>query len=139
MTSCFHSEACCTFHHFLKALPHDVDVVDVVELIHQIAIVVGALIALSSCPVSHRIDLKFGTQQQWTLQRENSWTIVFVANANNKKGQTKQMEFVLQHKCTCTFGLVSTQYMKFLLGLASTIAWIICSSSRDLLVSPPRG
>ena len=46
-----------TFHQLLKAFPHDVDVVNIVELVDQIAIVVRALIALPSRLVGHSIDL----------------------------------------------------------------------------------
>ena len=46
-----------TFHQLLKAFSHDVDVVNIVELIDQIAIVVCALIALPSRLVGHSIDL----------------------------------------------------------------------------------
>lgn len=46
-----------TFHQSLQTLPHDVNVMDVVELIDDIIIVIGALISLPSCFVGHGIDL----------------------------------------------------------------------------------
>lgn len=46
-----------TFHQLLKAFSHDVDIVNVVELVDQIAIVVCALVPLPSCLVGHSIDL----------------------------------------------------------------------------------
>ena len=46
-----------TLHHLLEALSHDVNVVDVVELVDQIAVVVGALVSLTSRLVSNSIDL----------------------------------------------------------------------------------
>lgn len=47
-----------TFHHLLQALPHDVDVVNVVELIHNVGIMVQVLIPLTSGPVRYGIDLR---------------------------------------------------------------------------------
>ena len=47
-----------TFHHLLQALPHDVDVVNVVELIHNVGIMVQVLVPLTSGPVRYGIDLR---------------------------------------------------------------------------------
>ena len=47
-----------TFHHLLQALPHYVDVVNVVELIHNVGIMVQVLVPFTSGPVRYGIDLR---------------------------------------------------------------------------------
>ena len=47
----------CTFYQFLQALPHDVNVVNVVELQGNIIVVVSALVPLTGSLICHGIDL----------------------------------------------------------------------------------
>ena len=49
-----------TFHHFLQALPHDMDVLNIVGLVDHVGVVSSTLIALPSSSVSHCIDLGRG-------------------------------------------------------------------------------
>ena len=57
-----------TLCQLLQALPHDVDVVDVVELVDHVGVVARALIALACRLVGHSVDLRGGSQ------RDISWT-----------------------------------------------------------------
>ena len=47
-----------TFHHLLQALPHDMDVMNIVELIHHVGIMVQVLVPLTCGPVCYGIDLR---------------------------------------------------------------------------------
>lgn len=47
-----------TFYQFLQALPHDMNVMDVVEFYGNIAVMISALISLPSSLVSHGINLE---------------------------------------------------------------------------------
>ena len=47
-----------TFHHLLQTLPHDMDVMNIVELIYHVGIMVQVLVPLTRSPVCYGIDLR---------------------------------------------------------------------------------
>ena len=51
-----------TLDHLLQAPSHDVDVLDVVELVDHVGVVASALVALARRLVGHSVDLRGGSQ-----------------------------------------------------------------------------
>lgn len=47
-----------TFDELLQALPHDMDVLNIVELVVSIGVVASCLVSLPCCTVCHSIDLE---------------------------------------------------------------------------------